>query len=113
MPALVRLLADDVVLEMPPVPLWYRGSRDYGRFLERVFRMRGTGWGVRELTAGGEPAFAAYVPEPGGGYRLHTLQVLTVGGGRIARNVVFADPQVFDAFGLPGEILGGGFCRGR
>ena len=29
-PALVRLLADDAVLEMPPVPLWYRGRRDYG-----------------------------------------------------------------------------------
>ncbi|WP_346433970.1 RNA polymerase subunit sigma-70 [Nonomuraea composti] len=25
-PALVRLLTDDAVLEMPPVPLWYRGS---------------------------------------------------------------------------------------
>ncbi|WP_123564210.1 sigma-70 family RNA polymerase sigma factor [Kitasatospora cineracea] len=112
-PALVRLLTDDAVLEMPPVPLWYRGSRDYGRFLERVFRMRGTGWGMRELTAGGQPALAAYVPEPGGGHRLHTLQVLTVDGGRIARNVVFADPWVFDAFGLPGEIPAGGFRRER
>ena len=43
-PALVRLLADEVVLEMPPVPLWYRGSRDYGLFMRRVFEMRGTGW---------------------------------------------------------------------
>jgi RNA polymerase sigma-70 factor (ECF subfamily) len=32
-PALVRLVADDAVLEMPPVPLWYRGSGDYGRFM--------------------------------------------------------------------------------
>ncbi|MFE2350259.1 sigma-70 family RNA polymerase sigma factor [Kitasatospora cineracea] len=112
-PALVRLLADDAVLEMPPVPLWYRGSRDYGRFIERVFRMRGTGWGVRELTAGGQPALAAYVPGPGGGHRLHTLQVLTVDGGRIAHNVVFADPRVFDAFGLPGEIPAGELRRER
>lgn len=41
-PALVRLLANDAVLEMPPVPLWYRGGRDYGRFMVRVFEMRGT-----------------------------------------------------------------------
>lgn len=112
-PALVRLLADDAVLEMPPVPLWYRGSRDYGRFLQRVFRMRGTGWGMRELTANGQPALAAYAPEPGDRRRLHTLQVFTVTDGRIAHNVVFADPRVFDAFELPGEIPDNEFRRLR
>jgi RNA polymerase sigma-70 factor, ECF subfamily len=100
----VGLLTDDAVLEMPPVPLWYRGSRDYGLFMQRVFAMRGTGWAVRLLTANGQPAFAAYAPDPGGGYRLHTLQVLTVSGGKVARNVVFADPRVFEAFDLPGQI---------
>ncbi|MEU1473626.1 RNA polymerase subunit sigma-70 [Streptomyces sp. NPDC005760] len=108
-PALVRLLAADVVLEMPPVPLWYRGTRDYGRFMERVFALRGTGWRTRELTASGQRALAAYAPEPGGGHRLHTLQVFTVRGGRVARNVVFADPAVFDAFGLPREMPADGF----
>jgi hypothetical protein len=62
-----RLLADDAVMEMPPVPLWYRGSRDDGRFLGRVFRTRGTGWRMRELTANGQPALAGYAPEPIGG----------------------------------------------
>jgi len=62
-PALVRLLADEAVLEMPPVPLWYRGRGDYGRFMRRVFEMRGTGWGVRRVSANGQPAFAAYAPE--------------------------------------------------
>ena len=103
-PALVRLLADEAVLEMPPVPLWYRGRGDYGRFMRRVFEMRGTGWGVRRVSANGQPAFAAYAPEPGGGHRVHTLQVFTVTGGRITRNVVFADPAVFEAFGLPERI---------
>jgi len=103
-PALVRLLADEAVLEMPPVPLWYRGRRDYGRFMRRVFELRGTGWAVRRLSANGQPAFAAYAPEPGGGHRLHTLQVFTVTGGRVARNVVFADPAVFEAFGLPERV---------
>jgi RNA polymerase sigma-70 factor (ECF subfamily) len=103
-PGLVRLLADDAILEMPPVPLWYRGSRDYGLFMHRVFEMRGPGWAVRVLTANGQPALAAYAPEPGGGHRLHTLQVLTVAGGRVTRNVVFADPAVFEAFDLPRRI---------
>jgi RNA polymerase sigma-70 factor (ECF subfamily) len=104
-PALVRLLADEAVLEMPPVPLWYRGRRDYGLFMSRVFEMRGTGWGMRQLTANGQPALAAYAPEPGGGHRLHTLQVFTVTGGRVTANVVFADPRVFGAFDLPEQIV--------
>jgi RNA polymerase sigma-70 factor (ECF subfamily) len=112
-PALVRLLADDAVLEMPPVPLWYRGSRNYGRFLQRVFTMRGTGWRMREARAGGQPALAAYAPQPGGGCRLHSLQVFTVTGARIARTVVFTDPSVLDVFELPGESPADGFARVR
>jgi RNA polymerase sigma-70 factor (ECF subfamily) len=101
--ALVRLLTDDAVLEMPPVPLWYRGRDDYGAFISRVFGMRGTGWAMRRLTANGQPALAAYAPGPGG-HRLHTLQVFTVTGGQVAGNVVFADPAVFRVFGLPDEL---------
>ena len=36
-PGLTRLLADDVVLEMPPVALWLAGSAHYREFMERVF----------------------------------------------------------------------------
>ena len=104
-PTLVRLLADDAVMEMPPVPLWYRGSRDYGLFMDRVFRMWGPGWITRQLVANGQPTLAAYAPEPDdGGHRLHTLQVFSVHGGRVTSNVVFADPRVFGAFDLPLEI---------
>jgi RNA polymerase sigma-70 factor (ECF subfamily) len=103
-PALVRLLAEDAVLEMPPVPLWYRGRRDYGLFMRRVFEMRGTGWGLRRITANGQPAAAAYAPELGSGLRLHSLQVFTVTDGYVIRNVVFADPRVFEAFDLPERI---------
>jgi RNA polymerase sigma-70 factor, ECF subfamily len=104
-PGLVRLLADEAVLEMPPVPLWYRGRRDYGLFMGRVFGMRGSGWAMRPLAANGQPALAAYAPEAGGGHRLHTLQVFTVAGGQVTANVVFADPQVFKAFDLPEQIF--------
>jgi RNA polymerase sigma-70 factor (ECF subfamily) len=112
-PALVRLLTDDAVLEMPPVPLWYRGSTAYGRFLDRVFQMRGTGWVMTELTANGQPALAAYAPRPGGGHALHTLQVLTVAGGSVTHNVVFADPATFTAFDLPAQIASDDFRRTR
>jgi RNA polymerase sigma-70 factor, ECF subfamily len=112
-PALVRLLTDEVVLEMPPVPLWYRGRRDYGLFMDRVFAMRGPGWLARPLVSNAQPAFAAYAPDAGGGHRLHTLQVFTVTGGRVAANVVFADPGVFRAFDLPERVSPGDFRHAR
>jgi RNA polymerase sigma-70 factor, ECF subfamily len=112
-PALVRLLADDAVLEMPPVPLWYRGRDDYGAFIHRVFEMRGPGWAMRRLTANGQPALAAYAPAPDGRPQMHTLQVFTVTGGQVAVNVVFADPEVFRVFGLPDRLPPGDFLPGR
>jgi RNA polymerase sigma-70 factor (ECF subfamily) len=80
--------------------------------MDQVFEMRGTGWRVTHLTANGQPVLAAYAPAPGGGHRLHTLQVLTVDGGRVARNV-FADPAVSQAFDLPQQISGDEFRRPR
>jgi RNA polymerase sigma-70 factor (ECF subfamily) len=104
--ALVALLTDDAVLEMPPVPLWYFGRQDYGRFIARVFAMRGTGWRMVPTGANGQPAVAAYCPGPVGELRLHTLQVFTVTARGITRNVVFQDPQVFAVFGLPTVLSG-------
>jgi RNA polymerase sigma-70 factor (ECF subfamily) len=97
---IVSLLTDDVVLEMPPVPLWYRGRHDYGDFMSRVFRLRGSSWRIRITSANGQPALAAYCADQTGTYVLHTLQVLTVRRVGIIRNVVFQDRAVFDAFRL-------------
>ncbi len=97
--ALVALLTDDVVLEMPPVPLWYRGREGYGAFMARVFAMRPGRWRTVPTAANGQPAVAAYH-----GGRLHTLQVFTVRSGRVAHTVVFQDPQVFAAFALERAI---------
>jgi RNA polymerase sigma-70 factor (ECF subfamily) len=97
---LVTLLTHDAVLEMPPVRLWYAGRVDYGRFIARMFTMRGTGWRMVPTAANGQPALAAYCPDDAGVLRLHTLQVLTVTRRGIAHNVVFQDPHVFAAFEL-------------
>ena len=97
--ALSRLLTDDAVLEMPPVLNWYVGRERYGRFIARVFAMRGTDWRMLPTAANGQPALAAYVRD-GDAYVPHTVQVLTVGDAGISRTVVFRDPQVFAAFGL-------------
>jgi len=72
--------------------------------MSAAVEMRGPGWLMTRLTANGQPALAAYAPQPGGGHGLHTLQVLTVAGGLVDHNVVFADPAVFATFDLPTEI---------
>ena len=60
----------------------------------------GGGWRMIPAQANGQPALVAYCPDDAGVLRLHTLQVLTATRHGIARNVVFADPRVFEAFRL-------------
>jgi RNA polymerase sigma-70 factor, ECF subfamily len=103
--ALKRLLAQEVILEMPPFLNWYAGPEDYAGFIARVFRTRGTDWQMTQVRANGQPAVAAYIRGDGDDYLLHTLWVLSVAGGRIDRNVVFGDPAVWDLFGLPESIV--------
>lgn len=100
--ALTQLLADDVVLEMPPVALWVAGRSHYRRFMERVFTMRGTGWRLFLVQANGSAALATYAPDPSaGGAQAHSVQLFDVSGGRIRRCVTFVDPQLFALFKLP------------
>jgi len=54
--------------------------------------------------ANGQPAFAAYRRGHDGAYEAHALQVLTVTATGIARLVVFLDPALFAAFGLPPRL---------
>lgn len=97
--ALKRLVADDVILEMPPMRNWYRGGDHYAGFMHRVFDSRGTSWRTMRTSANGQPGFAAYVDQDGH-HALHTLQVLTVGGGAVRRTTVFQDAEVFELFQL-------------
>jgi RNA polymerase sigma-70 factor (ECF subfamily) len=98
--ALKRLLTDDTVLEMPPVPNWFVGREAYGRFIAHVFALRGSDWRMLPIAANGQPAVAAYVRGQDGAYHVHTLQVFTVTGSGISRNVVFQDTSLFARFGL-------------
>lgn len=112
-PALVRLLTEDAVLEMPPVPLWYRGSRDYGRFMDRVFAMRGTGWVTTPSPPTASPRSPRTHPSPTVRIACTRFRCSRSPCGRVAHNVVFADPRVFEAFGLPRRISSEEFRRER
>jgi RNA polymerase sigma-70 factor (ECF subfamily) len=101
--ALQKLLAEDVLLEMPPFIDWYAGRDAYLRFTARVFRLRGTNWKMIPARANGQPALAAY-NRVHGEYFLHTLQVFTVTDSGISRNTAFQDQDLFASFNLPLRI---------
>lgn len=105
---IVALLAEDVVLEMPPMWNWYAGPDAYAGFMRRVYRMRGADWHGVALWANGEAGFAAYVDG-----RLHSIQVLTTEAGRVVRTSVFADPSVFAPFRLPAMLPRSSTARHR
>jgi RNA polymerase sigma-70 factor, ECF subfamily len=98
--ALTRMLAEEVVLEMPPMWNWYLGGVAYARFMARVFDLRGRDWRAVPISANRQPAMAAYTRQ-GDQYQLHTLQVFSVEGGVIMRTTVYQDPAVFALFDLP------------
>ena len=105
MAGLVALLREDAVLEMPPLPGWFRGRAAVARFLG-VKVMRGMGeFQMMPTAANGQPALAAYQRDQAGVYRAHAIQVLTPSGSGLARIVSFNDPRLFEVFGLPETTL--------
>jgi RNA polymerase sigma-70 factor (ECF subfamily) len=101
--AIKRLLAADVVMEMPPMTNWFTGPDNYAVFMDWVFEANGTDWRTLPVEANGQPGFAAYVRRDGR-YRRHTLQVLAFSDEGVIRNSVFSEDGVLDAFDLPREL---------
>jgi RNA polymerase sigma-70 factor, ECF subfamily len=97
--ALVALLRDDAILEMPPFELWMQGPDDIRRWLLAV-----DAFGQELLTpvdANGSPAVAVYRPQPPRGQpTAFGVQVLDIVAGRIGAIHVFLDPELFELFGL-------------
>ncbi|MDQ4504519.1 RNA polymerase subunit sigma-70 [Sinomonas sp. ASV322] len=98
-----RLLAHDVLMEMPPMLNWFTGRENYATFMDWVFEVNGNDWRLEPVGANGQPAFAAYVAREDG-YRLHTLQVFTMSPEGIRRLSVFQDDDVFRDFGLTPQL---------
>jgi RNA polymerase sigma-70 factor (ECF subfamily) len=108
---IVRMLAEDATLGMPPMPTWYRGEdlviflRDWA-FSGRVYGAEGRRR-VRALPtrANGQPAIGVYSWDDARGAHLPTvLQVLTLDGDRIVEIMGFVTPALFPHFGLPTEL---------
>src|SRR5579859_685445 len=102
--ALAELLREDVTLEMPPNLTWFTGRQTVLRFLaSRVFAVLGPARMV-PVMANGQSAFAVYRRETDGVFRAHEVLVPSLTATGIARMVVFLDPGLVAAFGLPQEL---------
>jgi RNA polymerase sigma-70 factor (TIGR02960 family) len=100
---LVDLLAKDARFTMPPLPAWFVGQADIGRFFADPMFTRP--WRLVPLRANGQPGFAGYRGDHGGErFRLAGINVLSFRTGRIVWIASFLDPDVHRYFGQPAEL---------
>ncbi|MFI5894917.1 sigma-70 family RNA polymerase sigma factor [Actinoplanes sp. NPDC051513] len=102
--ALLRVLREDITMEMPPHLTWFAGRDAVVRFLgANVFGRAGA---IRMVpaTANGQPALATYTPGADGLHHPHSLQVLTLTPTGVSRIVSFHDPSLFELSGLPARL---------
>jgi RNA polymerase sigma-70 factor (ECF subfamily) len=98
--AVVALLADDVRLTMPPLPIEYHGRDAAARFIALIATRRSERR-IVPTRANGQPALAVYGPDPSGEvFRAISLLVVTIAGGQIDAITRF-DAGVLNHFGLP------------
>ncbi|MCT9078532.1 sigma-70 family RNA polymerase sigma factor [Streptomyces fulvoviolaceus] len=103
--AMAGVLAEDVVLTMPPNPFWFVGRDALLDFI-RVSLDPGSPmflghWRHLPARANGQLAAGGYVRRPGTNvYRAQVLDVLRLEGDRIVEITSF-EPHLFPAFGLP------------
>ena len=98
--ALLSLLTEDVRFIMPPLPAWFDGRHDVGRFFgERVFAMP---WRLVPQRVNHQLGFACYSQPPGTSeLRLSAVNLLCLRAGKIAEIDAFLDSQLLGRLGLP------------
>jgi RNA polymerase sigma-70 factor (ECF subfamily) len=101
--ALAKLLAEDAILEMPPLLTWFAGRDVVASFVGAAMFIEPGRLRLVPVAANGQPAFAVYERDAAGVFHAHAIQVLTVTTAGIARIVAFADPSLFGPFDLPAQ----------
>ena len=102
--AIVALLAEDAMFEMPPYTKWYRGRE---AIADSWLMPGGPPPRLRYVPtrANGQLAVGVYALDPERGrYLPIALDVLTLRGRQIARVTAFRTPELLPRFGLPDEL---------
>ncbi|MEV6298225.1 RNA polymerase subunit sigma-70 [Actinoplanes sp. NPDC051861] len=88
--ALGRLMREDIALEMPPLPAWYRGRDEVLRFLgERVLDEPGR-FRLSLTSANGRPGILARLHDHDD---VHAVHLPTWSGDAISHLAIFLDPM--------------------
>ncbi len=108
--AMAEMLAADVVLTMPPNPLWFTSRDAVLTMVRPVFDpaspMYLGPWQHLPTSANGMPAAGGYIQRTGTTvYRAQVLDVLRIVDGLIVEITSF-EPHLFPAFGLPLSLPG-------
>jgi RNA polymerase sigma-70 factor (ECF subfamily) len=103
---IVRLLADDAVMTMPPEPMRLVGTEAIGEFFRTVpadgalERLR-----LLPTRANGQPAFGAYLEDDDGVSHAYGVMVFAVDDESVVSITGFAGyPELFPELGLPLEL---------
>jgi len=105
MTALVSLLHEDAIQNMPPYAFWIEGAEDITTWMVQPGPDACRGSRLVPLAINGSPGFAQYKPDPAGGYAPWALQVLEIKDGQITRMTFFLDTAtLFPSFGLPDHL---------
>ena len=104
---IVRLLARDAIMAMPPEPFHVESAEAIGAFFAtvpldgRLDRIR-----LVQTAANRQPALAAYAREGDAEeYGAYGVMVLALERGVISGIIGFADASLFDRFGLPQRLM--------
>jgi RNA polymerase sigma-70 factor (ECF subfamily) len=102
--AIVSLLKEDAIWEMPPWVGWYQGAENIGRLIDT--QCPGGAHEMRMLptSANGQPAYGLYMRQPDGEFTPFHLQVLTITDGKVSHVGAFFDHGLFETFGLPAVV---------
>ena len=100
--ALLDLLTKDARFTMPPLPAWFDGRTNVGRFMSE--RMFAAPWRLMPIAANAQLAFACYQRD-GERFRLGAINVLSLRGGQISWIAGFVDPQLHRFFAVSPELV--------
>ena len=102
--ALIALLAEDVVFSMPPWASWWRGRETVAQFAHHAKAVCAQSHPVM-VRANGQIALAYYIQNAETErYTAAAIDVLSFEDDRIKDITAFVMPEMFERFGLPGEI---------
>jgi RNA polymerase sigma-70 factor (ECF subfamily) len=104
MNALVTMLAQDAVWEMPPFTGWYTGVQNVAALIEHRCPGGPKDMPMIRTSANGQPAFGLYMRQPDGHFEPFHLQVLQLVNGRVQHVSAFFETELFETFGLPATL---------